>query len=71
MYIESAINTNKKYNTYTILLSVPRIGGTCSILLFAKSNVANLGKAPNPLSEASIVSILLSRANSISKPTNS
>lgn len=50
--------------SHLICVQFPSSGGTCSMLLFCKSNVANMGKFLNPA--ASIVVILLLSANIIS-----
>lgn len=50
--------------SYLICVQFPSSGGTCSMLLFCKSNVANMGKFLNPA--ASIVVNLLLSANIIS-----
>lgn len=53
-----------KTMSHLICVQFPSSGGTCSMLLFCKSNVANMGKFLNPA--ASIVVILLLSANIIS-----
>uniref|UniRef100_A0A2M3ZTK1 Putative secreted peptide n=1 Tax=Anopheles braziliensis TaxID=58242 RepID=A0A2M3ZTK1_9DIPT len=54
-----------------MFFSMPSTGGTCLMLLLARSSVAKRFSAPNPVSEASISSIRLPLASSISSPFSS